>query len=195
MPSVTKRPSNQAHYLQANDPGICNALVLEWLSPINGGRDLAMRRTAPRARNLHNRGVRFDAFRDYGLSFSLETLRDFPVQTSHELQLALLEIQRWQSEGLVDRFFIGLSGSGGQGHAIGLIYRSDQLCLGYDPNNGFYRIEPAGDDGDNFYILWLALKIMKSRLKQNYSEVLAIGCRGYSWVAARPNRARGRRWG
>src|SRR5258705_2503370 len=60
------------------------------------------------------------------------------------------------------------------GHAIGLISRGSG-SVGFDPNNGYYKIEYQRGDGFDEYD-WLKKKTLGARLKHSFTEVLVYGC-------------------
>jgi hypothetical protein len=165
---VTKIPFDQNRYLKKDDPGACNALVLEWL--YNGGMPLQrLKWTMKRAAAVHNRSVTTATFSEYGLVVTNADI--FPGQNLHQIEKCINTIRSWREKVL----FIGFSNPADKsGHAIGLISRGSR-SLGFDPNNGYYRIEfQEGDDFDEYD--WLKKKILGARLKHSFTEVLVYGC-------------------
>jgi hypothetical protein len=165
---VTKVPFDQNRYLKKNDPGACNALVLEWLY----SRGMPLQRlkwTMKRAVAVHNRGVASATFSEYGLIIT--NADTFAVQSLDLIEECINSIRSWKEK----NFFIGFSNPASKsGHAIGLISRGSG-SLGFDPNNGYYRIEYQSGDGFDEFV-WLKKKLLGARLKHSYTEVLIYGC-------------------
>jgi hypothetical protein len=81
MPKMV--PFNQAEHVGTDDPGVCNALVIEWL--YNDGKWLEKRkRLFNRAQKVHERGVNDITFLDYGLQLDDKTMREFKVKFEME---------------------------------------------------------------------------------------------------------------
>src|SRR6266403_1413709 len=101
---VTKVPFDQNRYLKKDDPGACNALVLEWL--YNRGMPLLRLRlkgTMKRAVAVHNRGVASATFSEYGLIIT--NADTFTVQTLDQIEECINSIRSWKEK----NFFIGFS--------------------------------------------------------------------------------------
>ena len=165
---VTKVPFDQNRYLKKDDPGACNALVLEWL--YNGGMPLLrLKWTMKRAIAVHNRGVASATFSEYGLV--LTNADTFAGKSLGQLEEFINTIRSWKEK----KLFIGFSNPASQsGHAIGLISRGSG-SVGFDPNNGYYKIEYQRGDGFDEYD-WLKKKTLGARLKHSFTEVLVYGC-------------------
>ena len=129
------RSFDQNDHLKANDAGVCNALVIEWLSPINQGEFLAsMKRTVKRAKITHDQ-MNTAMFGQYGLTIT--QLGD--TCTSKIGIVALLkQIKGWDD---ASRLLIGFSAPGGAGHAIGVKRGTDSSYMIFDPNEGYWRAE------------------------------------------------------
>jgi len=130
------RNFDQNDHLGLNDPGVCNALVLEWLSPYNPGEFLAsFKRTFKRAKITHDQ-MNSAMFQQYGLTIT--QLADTCTSKLGTVKL-LKEIRGWQN---ADRMLIGFSAPGGAGHAIGLkrVTGTSTYVL-FDPNEGYWRVE------------------------------------------------------
>jgi hypothetical protein len=165
---VIKIPFDQNRYLKKDDPGACNALVLEWL--YNDGKPLLrLKWTMKRAVAVHNRGVASATFSDYGLIITNADI--FAGKTLDQLEKFINTIRSWKEK----KLFVGFSNPASQsGHAIGLISRGSD-SVGFDPNNGYYKIEYQPGDGFDEYD-WLKKKMLGARLKHFYPEVLFYGC-------------------
>src|SRR4051794_33923471 len=63
---VIKTRFDQNQYLGANEPGVCNALVLDWLA--SNGQPLRVRRRGVmgRARQTHDQGLKNATIAEYG---------------------------------------------------------------------------------------------------------------------------------
>jgi hypothetical protein len=165
---VTKIPFDQNRYLKKDDPGACNALVLEWL--YNRGMPLQrLKWTMKRAVGVHDRSVSSETFGEYGLVITNADI--FAGQSLDQIEECMNTIRSWRGK----KLFVGFSNPADKsGHAIGLISRGSG-SVGFDPNNGYYRIEYQAGDGFDEYD-WLKKKILGARLKHFYTEFLIYGC-------------------
>jgi hypothetical protein len=179
MPKMT--PFNQAEHVATEDPGVCNALVIEWL--YNEGRPLAkIKRIIKRAAAVHARGVDDVTFLEYGLQLDAKTMKAFNVRfeveetpiyapskgKGKELTFKLKKQFKVKSdpstESIIEyvnglestKFLIGLD-KVTVGHAIGII-RSDtkKHYRGFDPNTGYYE----WDDEKRLLPIWLKAKFI-----------------------------------
>jgi hypothetical protein len=156
---IIKTPFDQNKYLSSDEPGICNALVLEWL--YSNGRPLRfMRRTVTRARAVHHRGLGTAEIVQYG--FKIGDGSDiYPGRNLDGIERMVQGIKSSDKK----KFIIGFCGNNAAGHAIGMI-KTEAGAKGFDPNNGYYDI--TGDDA----FLWLKKKILGARIKHDYREFL-----------------------
>jgi hypothetical protein len=158
---VIKTKFDQNQYLGANEPGVCNALVLDWLA--NNGQPLRMGRRGVlgRARKTHDEGLKNATICEYGLKIHQRSniYRGSNLPQLHAIKNAL-------TASPVQKFLVGFVGDGNQaGHAIGMI-KDAAAHKGFDPNNGYYRI--TGDDK----MEWIFNKIFGAHVKHNYREFI-----------------------
>ncbi len=158
---VIKTKFDQNRHLAANEPGVCNALVLDWLA--NNGQQLRMRGRGVlnRARNTHNEGVKSATIAEYGLKIHQRS-----QLYRGNLLVQLHAIRDSLAASPVSKFLVGFVGDGADpGHAIGMI-KTPTMHRGFDPNNGYYDII-----GDNT-MEWVFLKIFGAYAKNNYRSFL-----------------------
>jgi len=155
-----KIPFNQNDHLAKDAPGVCNSLVLEWL--FNRGKFLEKRkRLFKRAGEVHERGVKFATFTDYGLDLDKSAAQPFAVRNADGAETAVNYITQLAHP----MFLIGISGSKGE-HAIGVI-KNNNMGIGFDPNNGYYTMKTSKE-----LHLWIKGKILGGFVKHGYDEVL-----------------------
>jgi hypothetical protein len=169
---VRKEKFDQNLLLNKDEPGICNALVLQWLSGngMLGAMTLGKGRVVKQARKVHQR-MNTEMFFEYGLNITdAEDVRlgqqIDPIEEDF--------VVSWIKVSRPTHFFVGYSGNllgTDIGHATGLIKLTqdgtDYKC--FDPNDAIYefRADPI--------MLWQRLSIVKAPPK-GYSSIQLYSC-------------------
>lgn len=159
--------SDQGNFLKGGDPGVCNALVLQWLG--GGGVPLKLKRRGAvrQAVKVHEKGVNLGTFTEY-----LLTVRD----PDHDLSIFRYPLDDDRIYAFLSKpgmYVIGMYGAN-DGHAIGAIQQGQ--FKGYDPNEGFWNIKDEAE-----YSEWLEDRISEYFFRYNYTEVYlyrATSCHG-----------------